>query len=186
MNKDDKPQDLTVINLWGGQGAGKSTIMAGLFFELRRRGLRAEMIPFVKHEGTALLDFAHHHSKISSQRGKHEFVITDFPLPLGIYRDETKNINFRGLVMDLWKDGCINLNFYIEREPGGKVPEEWLKEDKDLKNILVSSSIPFTPVPSRDPIPVILDAISEYKCREKILKEEGLDSTSYSLDTSEE
>lgn len=179
--------DIFVVNLWGGKGVGKSTIMAGLFWELRRRGLSAVMIPgekWLEGDKTALLRFAEAHHEISSHRGIHEIVITDFPLPLGIYYDKTKSINFRALVMESWKE-MTNLNFYIERDPGSKVPEEWLQMDKDLRSILVSSSFPFTPVPSRDPLPIILDTISEYRTREKLKKEEGGEEN-YNLDPSEE
>lgn len=188
MNKSENEiPELLVINLWSGPGTGKSTILAGLYYELSRRCHKAEMIAEdpkkYGEEKTAYLRTAELHHRLEKQRGKVEFAITDFPLPLGIYYDPSKSINLRGLAMELYKS-FNNLNFYIEREPGARVGEEALAIDKDIKNILNSSNIPFISIPSRDPIPHILDAISEYKCREK-LKKEG-DLGEYNLDPSEE
>lgn len=171
--------DTLIINIWSGKGNCKSTILYGLAHEILRRGFSVEIVAEDKdkygEDEDTLLKFAVHNHKLRRLKEKTQFILTDHPLPLSIYKDESKSLNFRGLVMECFKN-MNNLNFYIERDMVDREKIEGAaEEDHDLKNILVSSSIPFTSVPSRDAIPKILDCITEYRTKEKLRKEGDMD-----------
>ena len=172
-----KKNNLVVINLFAGPGAGKSTVMGGVFYELKRRGYSCEMTPeYAKDkvygenwrdmENQIYLGAKQYH-KLFRLRGKVDFAISDSPLPLSIYYDKTKNMNFRALIMDCFKE-FDNLNFFIERdlsipyETGGRLQtlEESIEIDKEIKSILVASSIPYISVNSKDAVFRILDEVA--------------------------
>lgn len=121
-----------VVNLFGGQGAGKSTAMAGVFNYLKNKGVDCEMAPeFAKElvwEGRKetfsdeLYMFAKQHHRLQRLNGKVDVVITDHPLILSsIYNyyynpvgNEDWNNKFSDLVsasFNLYN----NLNFVIKR-----------------------------------------------------------------------
>ena len=176
----DKKLNLVVINLFAGPGTGKSTLMAGIFYELKRRGYSCEMTPeYAKDKvyGENWIDMedqfyigAKQYHKLFRLKDKVDFAISDSPLPLSIYYDKTKNMNFRGLIMDKFKE-FHNLNFFIERdlsipyEENGRLQTltESIEIDKEIRDILVSSGIPFISVPSRDALIRILDEVAKLK-----------------------
>lgn len=178
---------LKVINLFTGPGSGKSTIMAGLFYELKRRGYCCEMTPeYAKDKvyGENWKDMdnqfyigAKQYHKLFRLQGKVDYAISDSPLLLSIYYDRTGNMNFRGLMVDLFKQ-FDNINFFIERdkdipyEESGRLQtlEESIEIDKNIRHILVSSSIPFISVPSKDAVFKILDHLAELRGKEKGIK----------------
>lgn len=81
-----------VINLWAGPGAGKSTLAAGLFFLMKTKGHKVELVTeFAKElvyakRWTALND-QEYVTNVQNQRlerlvGQVDYIITDSPLPL--------------------------------------------------------------------------------------------------------
>lgn len=109
----------TVINLIAGPGAGKSTLAAGLFAELKFRGIECELATeYAKDllwEGR--LGRTHKYDILMSQyhrlwrlRGKVKYIITDSPLILpGIY-----NSTILPLAEQLWRE-FSNINWFIQR-----------------------------------------------------------------------
>jgi hypothetical protein len=88
-----KPYDTTkVINLWAGPGAGKSTLAAGLFFMMKTKGYKVELVTeFAKElvyaeRWTALNDQEYvtnfQNERLERLVGKVDYIITDSPLPL--------------------------------------------------------------------------------------------------------
>lgn len=87
-----------IINLYGGPSTGKSTIAAGLFYELKRRGISAD-IPYEFPKALAWDSNLHaikdqffvignQHRGISRSWGKVEYIIVDSPLLLAlVYKD---------------------------------------------------------------------------------------------------
>lgn len=90
----DSTVKTTVVNLHGGPGVGKSTMMAGMFHELKRRGKSAEMAhEFAKdliwdQAHATFADqawlFANQYRRINRLVGQVDFVITDSPLLLSV------------------------------------------------------------------------------------------------------
>ena len=86
-----------VINLWAGPGQGKSTLAAGLFYEMKRRGLLVELVQEaakdwawsgrVIKKDDQIAVFAEQFRRESLLYGKVQFLITDSPLPLACFYD---------------------------------------------------------------------------------------------------
>lgn len=85
--------ELKVINLFGCPGSGKSTTAAGLFYFMKLKGYKVELVTeFPKdlvYDGTleVMLDrqeviFAEQNQRLHRLRGKVEYVITDSPILL--------------------------------------------------------------------------------------------------------
>lgn len=86
---------MKVINLLGGPGSGKSTTAAGLFYEMKKRGINAELVTeYAKdlvYDGTlkVMLDrqeviFAEQNQRLHRLRGKVDYAIVDSPLLLSV------------------------------------------------------------------------------------------------------
>lgn len=85
---------LTVINLWAGPGAGKSTAAAGLFNLMKNSGHKVELITEVAKDltyednkvalGNQLLLLGLQDQRLRRLVGQVDFAITDSPLPLGM------------------------------------------------------------------------------------------------------
>lgn len=117
-----------VINLYGGAGCGKTTLMAGLFYILKTQGYDCEMAPeYVKGllwDGTIdaskdqLYLLGNQSHMIERMIGKVEFVITDSPVMLcKIYNDyygRPTSEGFSSIVLDTMKK-YDRLNFFINR-----------------------------------------------------------------------
>lgn len=152
-----------VVNLIGGQGAGKSTMMAGLFSWLKWHGVDCEMCTeFAKdlvwegrHETFAdqIYIFGKQNHKLFRCNGKVDVIITDVALPMYIAynnyygsRNESFNSAYNSLVMAEFNN-YYNLNIYINRKkpynPNGRnETEEQAKEfDKLFLKVLEDNNI---------------------------------------------
>lgn len=86
--------NLTVVNLWGGPGIGKSTTAAGLFNLLKQSGARVELVSEFAKDLTYGKDYgslenqlfilAEQDRRLRRLEGQVDFAITDSPLPLGM------------------------------------------------------------------------------------------------------
>lgn len=123
MNSNNK--QLTVINMFAGPGAGKSTTAAALFAEMKRRHydveLVSEYIKGVVWEGHANLYteqdwiFAHQHRMIRRLVGKVKYAIVDSPLLLStVYAPDDYYPSFNALVAEVF-NSYNNINFVLER-----------------------------------------------------------------------
>lgn len=90
-----------IINLYGGPGSGKSTIAAGVYFELKKKGINAELVrEYVKKwawEGRLpnRLDQLYITGKQTKAEhmlyGKVKVIITDCPVLMGVFYDKKYN-----------------------------------------------------------------------------------------------
>ena len=115
-----------VVNLFGGPGIGKSTIAAGVFFQLKIRGVLCELIPeFAKEKvweehfkafDNQLYIFAQQHRRIERCLGKVDVIVVDSPLLLPIIYGKSiiKNEHFNGLVLHEF-NSMNNHNIVLER-----------------------------------------------------------------------
>ena len=166
-----------VINLIAGPGTGKSTTMAGIYYELSRRGLLAEMASeFAKdkvwEDSTKTLDdqlyiFGKQHHKIWRVYGKVDWVITDSPLLLSIYYNNDVALkHFNDVVLESFSR-FDNRTYFLERDDSFFKDErrvhslETSKEiHKTLKELLKTYHIPYTTVSAKNAVEEIIKDLS--------------------------
>jgi hypothetical protein len=115
-----------IINLFAGPGAGKSTTKAGLFFEMKQRGLKVEVVEEYAKELTYEGDFGTLSNSVlvlaeqdRRQRrlvGKVDYVITDSPLLINSFyvKGYYANDFYRAHVSWLF-DNYENFNVWVDR-----------------------------------------------------------------------
>jgi adenylate kinase family enzyme len=115
-----------VINLFGGPGAGKSTMAAALFAELKFSGINCELVPeYAKEqewEGrTGKIRqaqdyiFAKQHFRLSRLIGEVDVIITDAPLMLSqIYTPKDYLPSLSSVVLEAHRR-FDNLNLFVQR-----------------------------------------------------------------------
>ena len=116
---------MLVVNLFGGPGCGKSTTMAGVFYELKRRGVLVEMAPeWVKEkvweESTSLLNnqiyiFGKQYHRLWRLIDKVRVVITDSPLLLNHFYGKDECSQFHALVDNKVRNMFNNENILLTR-----------------------------------------------------------------------
>jgi len=147
-----------VINLFGSPSAGKSTTAAGVFYELKRRGIRCELVTEyaksrVWEESFKTLDdqiyvFAKQQHKMSVLKGKVDIIITDSPLLLSLYYGKNYSSNFKNLINEIHNE-YENINYYIyhlgEYDEVGRMQtkEESLLIGENLINILKNNDVEY-------------------------------------------
>ena len=162
-----------IINLFGGPGTGKSTIMADLFSRLKWDGYNVEMAPeFAKEKvweesfGTIenqIYVFGKQHHIIHRLKGKVDVIITDSPLLLSLYYGPV-NEHLDQLV--LWENSKNkNINIFLNRkkkyvESGRMQTENEAKKiDNELRDLLESAFLEYKEF---DAIKHNVDHIYEY------------------------
>jgi hypothetical protein len=141
-----------VVNLFGGPGAGKSTLAAKLFADLKDRGVSVELVTeYVKTwawEGRPISNLdplwlvANQFQTESRLYGKVDVIITDSPLLLGAFYDEKESCSdiLCRLVTE-FKDRAdvIDINLFVNRpknkmyDKAGRYESESAARQLDLK-----------------------------------------------------
>lgn len=134
-----------VVNLFGGPGCGKSTIAAGIFFELKSLGINCELASeFCKdlaweerHETfkDQIYIFGKQYHRIFRLLGKVDVIIVDSPLLLTSIYDKEQRKTLRDLVVSehckMW-----TYNAFIKRKktfnPKGRIHDEEASKDIDI------------------------------------------------------
>ena len=126
-----------VINLFGGPGAGKSTIASGLFYYMKIAGYNVELASeFIKekvYEGTKypfrdqLYTYACQNKRIKQMLGKVDFIICDSPLFLSVVYQSEETPLFTNYAVENF-NRYDNVNFLIRRhhkyQPTGRIHTE--------------------------------------------------------------
>lgn len=126
-----------VVNLFAGPGSGKSTLTAGVFFDLKMRGINCEMslelakelVYELRYETfkDQIYIFGEQYHRIHRLLGKVEVIITDCPLLLTVIYDQEKRPELRNLVVSEHKK-MWTYNVFVKRikkfNPRGRLHNE--------------------------------------------------------------
>ena len=145
-----------VINLFAGPGTGKSTCMAGIFSELKLRGINCEMAPeYIKTKvwensldirKDQIYIFGKQLHSIRKLLGKVDVVITDSPILLSLAYATDETEEFERLVVAEFKR-YNSLNVFLVRHktynPAGRCQTEDQAKEKDniIKDLLDANGV---------------------------------------------
>ena len=167
-------KNTTVINLIGGPGCGKSTVAAGLFYEMKRMGISCELVCEYAKEKVweesfntmkdEIYLFAKQLHKQWRLKGKVHFIITDHCLLNSVIYDKKASPSFVNLVFEEFNK-FNNINFFITREKkyetAGRIEteEESIKLDQDFKDLFNKNNITYKEVSYDTAVSEILKSI---------------------------
>lgn len=153
-----------VINVFGGPGVGKSTVIAGLFHQMKINNIDVEIAnevakDYVWEERTNVLKedqliiFAEQHRRIYRLLNKVDYVIADCPLLMCIpYIPKNSYKNLEPLMVEAW-NSFDNLSFLLNRpnipynEKGRYQNEQQAKEKhKEIVDVLNKYDVTYTSV----------------------------------------
>lgn len=174
-----------VINMFGGSGIGKSTTAAGLYHEMKQRGLNVELVrEYVKGwawAGTKVntYDQVYIFGKQARSEymlyGKVDYIVTDSPILLSpiydrYYNGDDAMIEDAALrfIAKASKNGVTHINFLLERmkafNPEGRYETEEQAKAVDVfvKNFLYEHQVDYHTLACSDEerIKYILDVLS--------------------------
>lgn len=166
-----------LINFYGGPGCGKSTICAGLFYQLKILGYNCEMaLEFAKdkvwEESYKVLDdqiyiLGKQFHKLYRLKNKVDIIITDSPILLGAYYQKTRSKALEDLILECRRE-FNNIDIFLERstdyDPNGRMQtqEEALKIDDGIKSLLQEKFIEYTSRPKEEAIDWAIKQIISY------------------------
>lgn len=177
---------MLVINLFGGPGSGKSTTAAGLFYEMKTRGYKVELVTefakdLVYQESyfrlkDQLMILARQHHKLWVLKDKVDYAIVDSPLLLsqhyfqdnGDYDEKL----FKDFVLNTY-NRYNNLNILLERNIDEQPYQEYgrsqtldeaVEIDKSIKKILHDTNSEYKTIDvSKHSVELILRIIDDFK-----------------------
>src|SRR5690606_22489023 len=170
-----------IINFLGSPGAGKSSLSALLFTELKFRNINCELVTeFAKDLVWSqrkndfqyqLYIFAKQLYRIERLVDKVDYIVTDSPLLLSLFYHDGRYTNlFDKLVLEIFYS-FDNINYYINRvkpyNPIGRnqTEEESVQIGHNIKNKLIDLAIPFNEIEGRkESIQKIIKDIKENAC----------------------
>lgn len=142
----------------GGPGCGKSSIRAGVFYDLKFRGIDCEEAPEVAKDliwsknlftlKNQIKIFGEQHDRIYRLLGQVEAIITDSPLLLTSIYDNRKTETLRNLALEEF-NGMWNYVVFLKRckpynQNGRNQNEEEAKKiDRLVVDFLLDNQIPF-------------------------------------------
>ena len=154
---------MLVVNLFGAPGAGKSTLAAYIFSNLKMKGVNAELVTEFAKDKTweknfsALKNQAYMFGKqwyrITRCQSDVDVIVTDSPLLLNILYNDSPILGepFNQVVKNVF-NSYTNLNYFVDRvkayNPKGRNQTEAESDElsKKLLDILYSNNIKYTRV----------------------------------------
>ena len=154
-----------MINIWGGPGAGKSTVAAGLFYKMKVQGSVVELVTeYAKDLNyddamAGMVDqqpfiFAEQNRRQHRLRKHVDFAITDSPIILGMVYGHSEGFtstHFYEYAIETFKT-YDNVNIFLQRnhdyQTGGRYhnEDEAIRIDSDIAKLLVGEQIPYNNV----------------------------------------
>ncbi len=152
-----------IVNLFAGPGAGKSTLAAGIYAELKARHINCELVTefakelvwkedFKQFENQFYL-FGEQHNRIHKLLGKVDIIVTDYPLPLlMLYHNSPFKVQFFTLLMAIF-DSWKSHNYFVERANTysniGRMHSEDQAKDLDylVLSLLHHYNLPYESIP---------------------------------------
>lgn len=174
---------MTVINLYGGPGVGKSSVAAQLFYEMKKAGYKVELVTeyakdlvyseeFFKLKDQ-LMVFAKQHHKLWKLRGKVDYAIVDSPLPLSlVYAPDDMIYHYPDLsklILSTYSQ-YDNRDFFLVRnlEEHGyqeygrqETVEEAIDKDDEILEMLIAYGIQHRAVSYKDACSSILKRLND-------------------------
>lgn len=173
-----------VINLYGGPCCGKSTVSAGLFYELKCLGVECELTgeyakdkTWDEHQ-TVLRNqpyvFGKQLHRIWRLQNKVDIIVCDSPILLSTIYDSDDSDLFELYVLEQYKK-YNNINFVLERkfynegyqENGrNQTMQEAIEIDNDIENLLDKHNLSYTKIcesNSKEMVNKILEILKEKK-----------------------
>jgi hypothetical protein len=158
-----------VINFFGGPGAGKSTAAAGLFYEMKKRWMRVELVSEFAKElvwsgSSHLLShqnyvFAEQEHRLNRLIGQVDIAVTDSPLLLSaFYAPEHYAQSFKHSVFDFF-DTYENINILVRRSheySGAGRLQNMVEADSianGMEDFLMSNGVPYYLITASDASP---------------------------------
>lgn len=157
-----KNKETLVIQLFGGPGCGKSSLMGGIFSALKFNGVNCEMAPeFAKEKiwensldilSNQIYIFGKQHHTIFRLLNKVNVIITDSPIILSLCYGKECSESFKRLVLEEHKK-LNTINIFVDREkkynPIGRLHNEEQARDIDtkIKEILSKHDLLYYSVP---------------------------------------
>jgi CO dehydrogenase nickel-insertion accessory protein CooC1 len=161
-----------LINLFGGPGVGKSTIAAGITYELKKNHITCDNpYEFPKvlawdNNYSAIKDqlyvLANQHRGIAKSYGKVDYIVMDSPILLSLvyktyYQSNSYPSNFYEEEFDLMVINLFrkydSINVLLNRSEGKFNTEERYQDlsqsielDRSIRNMLIKWDIPFTEI----------------------------------------
>jgi len=163
----------TYINLYGGPGTGKSTTAAGLFYNMKHRNFKCELVTeFAKdlaYEGREDVDqltiFARQFERMQRLQEKVAYVITDAPLELSlVYAQGTERDTpaFRDLIREATSLLGSSAHVFLKRVKPYKQYGRFQTEDEAraldvrIKSLLESEPLPHWVIEANDVAPAAI------------------------------
>lgn len=163
---------MRVINFFGGPGAGKSTAAAGLFYELKKRWFRAELVTEFAKElvwaGNAHMlsqqnfIFANQEHRLARLSGQVDVAVSDSPLLLSAYyAPDAYELSFKQSVLAFFST-YENINIFVRRSheysEAGRVQnqEEADAISRTMEDFLLDNGIPYYAITASDASPKYL------------------------------
>lgn len=141
-----------VINFYAGPGAGKSTNAAGVFYEMKRRGIECELVTeyakdCVWEDRTNVLNnqlyvLAKQYHRLWKLQGKVDYIITDSPMLLSYLYSPPEDKEIVKQIVNHYYNKMDNFNIFVSRtkpyNPKGRmqVEDEAIALDVEISSVV--------------------------------------------------
>lgn len=150
-----------MVGMVAGPGTGKSTTAAGVFFELKQRGVNCELVGEYAKDvvwgrttvtlGNQIYIFGKQYHRLWRLMGQVDVIVTDAPIIMSLYYGGKMGDTFKKLVLQTHHD-MENMTYFLERvkeyNPAGRMQTEDEAREVDgvLRGLLDEHGIAYTPV----------------------------------------